>query len=96
MMKSTFGLPAAETERDFDFVAALAETANQGSDGRSSKMDFLVSNLSHSSPAMGEVTAISLDNSESPEKVVSNLLDIIRGAMRRTIDADASNAKLVD
>lgn len=76
--------------------AALADTANQSSDGRSSKIDFLVSNLSHSSPAMVEVTAIASDNNGSPVEVVSKFLDFIRKTKSRTIAADASNAKLVD
>ncbi len=75
---------------------ALAETANQGTDGRDSKIDFLVSNLSHNSPAMVEITAISFDNSRSPAEVVSNFLDFVRGTKTRTIPADAGNAKLVD
>lgn len=75
---------------------ALAETANRGDDGRDRKIDFLVSNLSHNSPAMVEITAVSSDNSRSPAEVVSNFLDFIRGAKTRTIPVDAGNAKLVD
>lgn len=76
--------------------AALAETANHASGGRNSKVDFLVSNLSHSSPAMVEVTAVALDNSGSPAEVVKSFLDFIRRTKSGTIEADASNAKLVD
>lgn len=58
-------------------------------------VDFLVSDLRHSSPAMVEITAVSADNKEDPAKVVGQFLDFVRGVATRTIQADSGNAKLV-
>lgn len=76
--------------------SALSETANIGNEGLGGKVDFFVTNLSHSSPAMVEVTAVSSDVQVSPAKVVNDFLNFIRGTRDRTVQADSSNAKLVD
>ncbi|WP_414497351.1 hypothetical protein [Stenotrophomonas maltophilia] len=73
--------------------AALSETAQL--DGRNPGVDFLVSNLSHSSPAMVEITAVAVDNSSLPADVVTNFLRFVRQAGDRTIEVNSAHAKLV-
>lgn len=73
---------------------ALAASAQLKGDG-STSVDFLVSDLRHSSPAMVEITAVPTAKTGSPVEVVDQFLRFVRGVADRTIEATSDNAKLV-
>ncbi len=76
--------------------AALAETENLLPDGKKPAIDYLVTNLSHSSPAMVELTAVPTDGTGDPAAVVDYLLDFVSGAKERRIPPSSRQARLVD
>lgn len=59
------------------------------------KVDFLVSNLSHSSPAMVELSAVDLGDSEAAGDVVREFLIFVGKAAQRTLEVDSRHAKLI-
>lgn len=75
--------------------AALAETAHLLEGKSGGLVDFLVSDLSHNSPAMVEVTAIAASPSANPAVVVDEFLAFVIGVRDRTVEALSSQAKLV-
>ena len=74
--------------------AALAETGRLAAP-RDAKVDFLVSNLTHSSPAMIELSAIDLEETQAASLVVDKFLTYVRQAVDRTLEADSRHARLV-
>lgn len=80
--------------------AALAETEHLLSGQTSSSVDFLVSELSHSSPAMIGLRAIPVGHSPTaqtvdPSLVVSEFMNFVRGVKARTAAVASERAKLV-
>lgn len=77
--------------------AALSETDHLLHKGAPATTDYLVSELSHSSPAMIGLTAIPLSNApQAPARVVAEFLSFLDGVRNRTIKEVTSNrAKLV-
>ncbi|OEZ01243.1 MULTISPECIES: hypothetical protein [Stenotrophomonas] len=59
------------------------------------KVDFLVSDLTHSSPAMIELSAVDLGETKAASEVVSDFLTFVRRAGSRTLEVDSRHAKLV-
>ena len=75
--------------------AALAETAHLLAAKAGGSVDFLVSDLSHNSPAMVEVTAIASSPTAKPAVVVNEFLSFVAGVRDREVEALSSQAKLV-
>lgn len=80
--------------------SALAETEHLISGHGGSTVDFLVSELSHSSPAMVGVRGISLPNSPEhlkldPGVVLSEFMVFLGRVRARTLEASSSRARLV-
>lgn len=72
-------------------LTASAQLKREGAPG----VDFIVSDLRHSSPAMVEITAVPTSPQGSPEAVVSDFLTFVRRVADRTVEATSDNAKLV-
>lgn len=75
--------------------AALAETDHLRSRDSGSTVDFVVSELSHNSPAMVGVTAIPLCEGSDPRAVVSDLLGFLGQIRNGTAEVTSDRAKLV-
>jgi len=76
--------------------AALSETDYLVTGENGARVDFLVSELSHSSPAMVGLRGIPTNNGNAsdPALVIVTFLDYLRQIKSRTIEADSANAKL--
>lgn len=78
------------------FKAALAETGNLVSREGSPAVDFVVSELSHSSPAMVGVLPISLsDNGQHANRVADSFVTFLGQVRNRTARVDSDRARLV-
>lgn len=78
------------------FKAALAETENLISREGSPTVDFVVSELSHSSPAMVGVLPISLtDNGQAAGRVADSFVTFLGQVRNRTARVDSDRARLV-
>lgn len=78
------------------FKAALTETGNLVSREGSPAVDFVVSELSHSSPAMVGVLPISLaDNGQHAGRVADSFVTFLGQVRNRTARVDSDRARLV-
>ncbi len=78
------------------FKAALAETENLVSREGSPAVDFVVSELSHSSPAMVGVLPISLaDHGQHASRVADSFVTFLGQVRNRTARVDSDRARLV-
>lgn len=78
------------------FKAALAETENLVSREGSPAVDFVVSELSHSSPAMVGVLPISLaDHGQHANRVADSFVTFLGQVRNRTARVDSDRARLV-
>lgn len=78
------------------FKAALAETENLVSREGSPSVDFVVSELSHSSPAMVGVLPISLaDHGQQAKRVADSFVTFLGEVRNRTARVDSDRARLV-
>lgn len=78
------------------FKAALSEVDNLISREGSSKVDFVVAELSHNSPAMVGVLPISLsDSGQAAARVVDSFVTFLRQVRNRTAAVDSRRARLV-
>lgn len=80
--------------------AALAETEHLLSGRSTNTVDFVVSELSHSSPAMVGLRAIQVGSTntaqmQDPTLVLSEFMTFLGGVRARTIGVDSDRAKLV-
>lgn len=75
--------------------AALAETDHLRSKSSGPSVDFVVSELSHSSPAMVGVTAISLNDEVDPWAVVNDFVTFLNQVRSKTVEVASDHAKLV-
>lgn len=76
--------------------AALSETDHLVTGQNNAHVDFLVSELSHSSPAMVGLRGVPTSNGDidSPSNVIFRFLEYLKKIQDRTIEADSANAKL--
>ncbi|WP_441611622.1 hypothetical protein [Dyella sp. 2YAF14] len=75
--------------------AALAETDHLRSKDGSASVDFVVSELSHNSPAMVGVTAVAINEVGNPRAVIGDFLTFLGQVGNRTVEAASERAKLV-
>lgn len=75
--------------------AALAETDHLRSEDGTATVDFVVSELSHNSPAMVGITAIPLSEGGNPRAVVNDFLLFLGQVGNRTAEVTSDRAKLV-
>ena len=78
------------------FKAALAETENLVSRDGAPSVDFVVSELSHSSPAMVGVLPISLaDHDQQAKRVADSFITFLGQVRNRSARVDSDRARLV-